>query len=105
VLGKPSGQDLAEGVYTLPVLLALRDPAVAPELEPLLGRPLATPEREKAKAMVASSAAVGATVAAAERFTDQAAEAAGALGEAELGRSMAALARGLLDDLPVPSCE
>ena len=104
-LGKPAGQDLAEGVYTLPVLLALRDPAVGPELEPLLGKPLGQPEREKAKAIVASSAAVGATVAAAERFADQAAEATGALARGDLGRSMAALARGLLDDLPVPSCE
>ena len=104
-LGKPSGQDLAEGVYTLPVLLALQDPAVALELQPLLGRPLGAPEREKAKAMVAASAAVGATMAAAERFTDQAAEAAGALTGGGLGRSMAALARGLLDDLPVASRE
>ena len=29
-LGKPAGQDLAEGIYTLPVLLALADPAAAP---------------------------------------------------------------------------
>ena len=34
-LGKPAGQDLAEGIYTLPVLLALRDPDVGPELTAL----------------------------------------------------------------------
>ena len=38
-LGKPAGQDLAEGIYTLPVLLALRDPDTGPELRPLLGQP------------------------------------------------------------------
>ena len=36
-LGKPAGQDLLEGVYTLPVIYALRD---QPELRDLLGRPL-----------------------------------------------------------------
>ena len=54
-LGKPPGQDLAEGVYTLPVLLALADPAIGPELATLLGQPLAQPERDKARAMVAGS--------------------------------------------------
>jgi heptaprenyl diphosphate synthase len=36
-LGKPSGLDLAEGIYTLPVIYALRQSA---ELRALLGRPL-----------------------------------------------------------------
>ena len=47
-LGKPAGQDLAEGIYTLPVLLALHDPGTGPELRPLLGAPLDQPERDKA---------------------------------------------------------
>jgi heptaprenyl diphosphate synthase len=101
-LGKPAGQDLAEGIYTLPVLLALRDPSIGPELEALLGRRLGQPERDKAKAMVASSEAVGQTLAAAGRFVDEAVEAAGALAPPRLARAMTALARGLLDDLPAP---
>jgi heptaprenyl diphosphate synthase len=36
-LGKPAGQDLLEGVYTLPVIYALRE---SPELRDLLGRPM-----------------------------------------------------------------
>ena len=36
-LGKPAGQDLAEGIYTLPVLLALADPDTGPELRPPAG--------------------------------------------------------------------
>ena len=43
-LGKPAGQDLAEGIYTLPVLLALADPDTGPELRPLLGAPLDQPD-------------------------------------------------------------
>ena len=36
-LGKPAGQDLLEGVYTLPVIYALRD---SPELREVLGQPI-----------------------------------------------------------------
>lgn len=99
-LGKPAGQDLAEGIYTLPVLLALRDPGIGPELQALLGRPLAQPEREKAKSMVASSPATTETVVRAGRFVDEAVEAAGALSPPGLSKAMAGLARGLLEDLP-----
>ena len=35
-LGKPAGKDILEGVYTLPVIYALRD---SPALRELLGRP------------------------------------------------------------------
>ena len=42
-LGKPAGQDLAEGIYTLPVLLTLADPVHGPELRDLLGQPLGRP--------------------------------------------------------------
>src|SRR5207302_8001791 len=40
-LGKPVGQDLVEGVYTLPVIRAMGD---ASALRELLGRPLSAPE-------------------------------------------------------------
>ena len=45
---KPAGQDLAEGIYTLPALVALADPDAGPDLRALLGQPLGQPEREKA---------------------------------------------------------
>jgi heptaprenyl diphosphate synthase len=102
-LGKLPGQDLAEGIYTLPVLKALQDPGTGPELAPLLGKPLDQPERDKARSIVASSVAIEATVAAGRRYVDQAADAAAALPRPDLGRSLAELARGLLDDLPVVS--
>ena len=102
-LGKLPGQDLAEGIYTLPVLIALADPGTGSELAPLLGRPLDQPERDKARAMVAASPAVGSTVEAGRRYVGQAVAAARALPSAELGRALGALAEGLLDDLPVTS--
>ncbi len=61
-LGKPAGQDLAEGIYTLPVLVALDEAGPDSELASLLGLPLGAPEREKARAIVADSTGVAATV-------------------------------------------
>ena len=43
-LGKPAGQDLAEGIYTLPVLLALADPGRRSRAQPAAG-PAARPAR------------------------------------------------------------
>jgi heptaprenyl diphosphate synthase len=100
-LGKPAGQDLAEGIYTLPVLRALADPDTAPELLPLLGAPLDQPERDKARAIVAGSGAIAATVAAGHRFVEEAVEAAEAITERSLGRSLEDVARSLLEGLPV----
>ncbi len=100
-LGKPAGQDLAEGIYTLPVLLALRDPGTGPELRPLLGSPLDQPERDKARDIVAASGAIADTVAAGRRYVEEALAAAEAVQERSLGRSLGDLARSLLEGLPV----
>ncbi|MHB1518152.1 MAG: polyprenyl synthetase family protein [Acidimicrobiales bacterium] len=100
-LGKPAGQDLAEGIYTLPVLRALADPEAGPELRPMLGQPLSHPEREKARSIVASSGAIIDSVGVARLYADQAVEAAGAASSDALGRGLAELARSLVDDLPL----
>jgi heptaprenyl diphosphate synthase len=102
-LGKLPGQDLAEGIYTLPVLKALHDPDAGAELAPLLGRPLDQAERDKARSIVAGSTAIDATVAAGQRYVQEASVAAASLPGSDLGRSLTELAHGLLDDLPVVS--
>jgi heptaprenyl diphosphate synthase len=99
-LGKPPGQDLAEGIYTLPVLLALEDGEVAAELRPLLGRPLGLPEREKARSIVASSSGIPAAILAGRRYADEAVEAAEACPEPLLTEVLVRLAQSLLDGLP-----
>ncbi len=99
-LGKPPGQDLAEGVYTLPVLLALRDPDVGPELRTLLGQPLGQPEREKARAIVSESKAVETTVAVARHHVADAVAATEGIGPAHVADGLARLAGSLLHDLP-----
>jgi heptaprenyl diphosphate synthase len=99
-LGKPAGQDLAEGIYTLPVLFALADPAAGPELRPLLEKPLGQPERDKARSIVAESGAIGKSVVVARRYADLADEAAASGPSPALASGFADLAHSLVDDLP-----
>jgi heptaprenyl diphosphate synthase len=99
-LGKPAGQDIAEGIYTLPVILALRDAETAQELQPLLGQPLDQPERDKARAIVAGSPAIAATLRAGRGYAAEAAEAARAVPGPGLGEVLRTLAHSLLDDIP-----
>lgn len=54
-IGKPAGNDMVEGVYTLPVIYAMREPGIGEELKALLGGPIDTPERDKARDLVRSS--------------------------------------------------
>ena len=98
-LGKPAGQDLAEGIYTLPVLLALRDPDAGPELRQLLGQPLGQPERDKARAIVAASSGVEATLRVGRRYAADARAAAGRLEARELAAGLAEVADSFLDNL------
>ena len=99
-LGKPAGQDLAEGIYTLPVLLTLEDPDYGPELRDLLGRPLGLPEQEKARSIVAGSGAIAESVRVARTYADDAAAAALAGPSKELAEAFARLAHSLVDGLP-----
>lgn len=100
-LGKPAGQDLAEGIYTLPVLMALSDEnGGGRELRAMLGQPLAQPERDKARAIVAASPGIAATVAAGRRYAEAAAEAAKGVGSPSVADGLANLAHAMLDDLP-----
>ena len=100
-LGKPAGQDLAEGIYTLPVLLALDDKDAGEELRSLLGRPLDEPEREKARSLVASTNAVRRSLEQAQTHAGRASEAAAALSSPSLTAGFTTLATSLLEDLPL----
>ena len=78
-LGKPSGHDLVEGVYTLPVLETL-DGSGGDELRSILGKPLDADEREAARAIVRDNGAIPAAIAEAQRYV---ATAVGALDSLE----------------------
>jgi heptaprenyl diphosphate synthase len=71
-LGKPAGQDLVEGIYTLPVIYAL---AEDPSLRDLLGGPLDVARRDEARARVTANGAVDAALAVARDHATKATEA------------------------------
>jgi heptaprenyl diphosphate synthase len=99
-LGKPAGQDLAEGIYTLPALHALHDAQVRTELSELLGRPLDDAERERARKLVVSTDAIAATYTAAATYLDQGTAALQSLPDVELRQGFTSLLQGLLEGLP-----
>ena len=70
-LGKPAGNDLVEGVYTLPVILALGGPS-GDNLRGLLGGPIDDATRDHARMIVRSDSAIGAATQTAVDFTDRA---------------------------------
>jgi heptaprenyl diphosphate synthase len=96
---KPVGQDLAEGVYTLPALIALADPDAGPDLRALLGQPLAQPERDKARGIVMETAAISESIDEARRWVEVAQSATDGLAQPELRAGLSALAVELLSDL------
>ncbi|HLI43828.1 MAG TPA: polyprenyl synthetase family protein [Acidimicrobiales bacterium] len=98
-LGKPPGQDLVEGTYTLPVQRALADGEVAGALRDLLGRPLDDDEREVARALVASSEGIPAAAVVARQYADAAIEAAHRLDNGAISERLARLAEDVAIDL------
>ena len=59
-LGKPSGNDLVEGTYTLPVIRALAGPA-GDDLRSLLGGPIDSVGRDRARELVRADGAISST--------------------------------------------
>jgi heptaprenyl diphosphate synthase len=97
---KPAGQDLAEGIYNLPTLVALADPDSGPDLRALLGQPLGQPEREKACAIVAASSGIGVAVDEARTYVERARDATSGISNRALQEGLTQLATELLSDLP-----
>jgi len=99
-LGKPAGQDLAEGIYNLPTLHALRDHGVGEELRDILGESLDDEDRERARKLVVATNGIERTIAAAESFNALAHEALQRVENAGLRDGFSSLIESLLEDLP-----
>ncbi len=93
-LGKPAGQDLVEGIYTLPVIYALAEDAT---LADLLGGPLDPERRDEARRRTAATGAVDATLAIARDHATKASEALA--GADRLDATVAERLRTLVDGL------
>lgn len=95
-LGKPSGHDMVEGTYTLPVLRVLADEPGG-ELKQLLGSPLSDEDRIRARDLVrAHPTAVTASIADARAHADRAVTALGPAAGTESGAWLVAIAEALL---------
>jgi heptaprenyl diphosphate synthase len=93
-LGKPTGNDVHEGVYTLPVIYAL---AGSDELRSLLGRKLDWPEVREAVALVATPEIIDASMNVARTHATKATEALA--GATELDAEVCERLRTLVDGL------
>jgi heptaprenyl diphosphate synthase len=91
-LGKPTGHDLVEGVYTLPVLRALVDDS---ELKSMLGSPLDGAQLAAALTRVRANGAVRSAIDDAQRFADTAVAALEPLGDRPGTRWLTAAAHAL----------
>ena len=99
-LGKPAGQDLAEGIYNLPTIMALRDATVGDELQSLLGSPLDDDERERARKLVVASDGIDATIRAAQGFLSAADVALQVVPSAPLRDGLTSFLASMLEDFP-----
>jgi len=100
-LGKPAGQDLAEGIYTLPAIRAMADPVAGDQVRALLGRPLDDEEREAARQAVVATDGLAYTMTAAQAFYVEANEALAHLSDSDLRDSLSRLMTALLEGLPL----
>lgn len=85
-LGKPTGADVTSGVYTLPVLTALRGPA-GDALRGLLARPV---DLARVLELVQSSGSIPAALTAMGEYTDKARRAVAHLDQNTVGEGLAA---------------
>ena len=98
-LGKPSGNDLVEGIYNLPVLRAFDHPTIGPELRGMLGAKLEPVERERARGLVRESGAIASALSVAQRFANQAVESLVPLNGTVAGRALGAAAEHLVGNV------
>ena len=99
ILGKPTGNDVHEGVYTLPVIYALD---ASPELRSMLGRKLEWPEVKLAVDLIATPDIVEASMAVARTHATKASEALA--GATELDVDVSECMHALVDGLVRRSC-
>ncbi|MFT7473351.1 MAG: heptaprenyl diphosphate synthase [Verrucomicrobiales bacterium] len=96
-LGKPAGNDLIEGVYTLPVIRAMAHGEVGADLQQLLGRPIDATARDEARELVKKSGGLKSAHADARRYADEANDALHSFGNTAGGTALKAAADHLVD--------
>lgn len=96
-LGKPAGNDMIEGVYTLPVIRAMAHGEVGHDLRQLLGRPIDATARDEAREIVRASGALKSAHADAKRYAQTANDALTDFADTAGGAALKAAADHLVD--------
>ena len=96
-LGKPAGNDMIEGVYTLPVIRAMAHGEIGPDLRQLLGRPIDILARDEARNLVRASGALQSAHADARRYANQANDSLRPFAHTAGGTALKAAADHLVD--------
>ena len=99
-LGKPAGNDVVEGVYTLPVIRALLDPTHGEELRSVLDGPLEPAAVDRVRKLVKASGGVDAAIAVGQGYAAAAAAALGGF-DGALADGLRSLGVTLLNRLPL----
>lgn len=97
-MGKPTGHDLEEGVYTLPVLLTLNGPS-GDELRKLLGGPVDPDQRDRAAELVRDGDGITEAIRRATEFADLGRDALSTLPDSPGVVGLTAAADYLLDNV------
>ena len=101
-LGKPAGNDMVEGIYTLPVIHSLSDSTVGPELRSLLGGPIDDDTRDRARELVREGGGVDAAIATARSWADKAAASLTDLPDTPASQALRAAADHLIGRATAP---
>ena len=101
-LGKPAGNDLVEGIYTLPVIHALDDPSIGPQLRPLLTEGITLDQRDRTRELIRESDGMRIALDVARSWADKAAAALTDLPDTPAARALRAAADHLIERAVAP---
>ena len=101
-LGKPAGNDLVEGIYTLPVIRALSDSLVCEELREILGSPIDSAACQRARALVIASSGVNEALDVARTWAHKSQAALSGLPETPASSALQAAADHLIQRAAAP---
>ncbi|MEQ8719493.1 MAG: polyprenyl synthetase family protein [Acidimicrobiales bacterium] len=100
-LGKPSGNDLAEGNYTLPVINTMRNPG-GDKLRAILGGPLTDEQWARAREIVRSDGGVAEALETAQAWADKAAGSLTSLPDNDAANALRAAGDHLVERVSAP---
>lgn len=101
-LGKPAGNDLIEGIYTLPVIHSMRNPEVGSELHEILGGPISIDQRDTARDLVRRGGGIELALESAQSWADQAANSVSDLPDTPGAQALRAAAGHIVDRAAAP---